>query len=542
MDMESIVLGTIPHLVQMLCQSVYENGGHKNTEGFTKPAAAFDFSSPFKIPNQSGRDLLERLDEEFEVIKIACDYAVRAVEFYTGQMMSKIRAHRNELRPIYRLPIEILSLVFEFTEGCAKNSLRLLPRRAPLTLSQVSKQWRELAFNTPRLWTKIDAMNGRISDVFIARSKRASLNIELARPPKDPTLPNIVLDCFVWYCHETFWDFIRPLLPHIHRWESLALEELTYDDAGAYLVHSAPRLERLTMRNFDGRFGHTLPDTFLGGCTPQLRDLEVCNVKLPLTSPIYTGLRRLHLENNIYDISTIRHLLVVLAACPLLEDLAILNEFFCGLADSNSRKPHTPVFLNHLRRMDACTEGRTDIHDIISALVVPPSLYLSMSLAYRGLAHGLTLRDALPTSYPNIALIDTLALEIHSSTANFHLVGENAGRNQTLLDIRCDYRTDSNLLTLIECPSSFVDLLALTPSLRLCPLLDTLHLGDVMIESALPLLGSGNLIEAVRSRSDEGHTFDSRARLSHLSVSNCAGMSERTASELEKYVENFTWD
>lgn len=73
-----------------------------------------------------------------------------------------LAAHRSS--PIHRLPVELLSYIFSLrthdTLGDDDNDDRNPPFttesiKTPLILSSVNHHWRNIAYNTPSLWTSI---------------------------------------------------------------------------------------------------------------------------------------------------------------------------------------------------------------------------------------------------------------------------------------------------------------------------------------------------------------------------------------------------
>ncbi|KDQ12280.1 hypothetical protein BOTBODRAFT_96511, partial [Botryobasidium botryosum FD-172 SS1] len=57
--------------------------------------------------------------------------------------------------PVYRLPNEVLSIIFELAESTASDLWQRSSTKNPINLSQVSRRWRDLALNLPTLWTTI---------------------------------------------------------------------------------------------------------------------------------------------------------------------------------------------------------------------------------------------------------------------------------------------------------------------------------------------------------------------------------------------------
>jgi hypothetical protein len=120
-------------------------------------------------------------------------------------------------RPIEKLPVELLSYIFLLgtctTEELAQDSDRTLPFtteniRAPLVFSSVNKHWRNIALNTPTLWTSLCVTAEMIDDqgdhctfnpghldTYIPRSRKYPLDILIDARDQD-------------------WDFSEPESVH----------------------------------------------------------------------------------------------------------------------------------------------------------------------------------------------------------------------------------------------------------------------------------------------------------------------------------------
>ncbi|TFK63507.1 hypothetical protein BDN72DRAFT_742772, partial [Pluteus cervinus] len=87
--------------------------------------------------------------------------------------LQDLRAKRNALLPIGSLLPEILSQVFSFAL-IAENGNRRSEDLIPLTW--VCRQWRDIAFEYPILWSSIDrTLKENWVLAFLQRSKEADL-------------------------------------------------------------------------------------------------------------------------------------------------------------------------------------------------------------------------------------------------------------------------------------------------------------------------------------------------------------------------------
>ncbi|TFK61085.1 hypothetical protein BDN72DRAFT_478923 [Pluteus cervinus] len=107
------------------------------------------------------------------------------------QKLQQIRVARNRLISINRLPPELLVKIFSIigTSWSDRSGHRLLQ------LTWVSHYWRNLALESPNLWTLITNSNLPQADVWVARSKHCPLSIGLSEIPKALAkvwIPNIL--------------------------------------------------------------------------------------------------------------------------------------------------------------------------------------------------------------------------------------------------------------------------------------------------------------------------------------------------------------
>ena len=87
-----------------------------------------------------------------------------------------VSSFRNLLRPINRLPPEILSAI-------ARNIVKGYPdasRMVPLT--HVCRRWRQSLISIPENWTLISNLEGDLAAVFLRRAKAAPLEIAIYIP------------------------------------------------------------------------------------------------------------------------------------------------------------------------------------------------------------------------------------------------------------------------------------------------------------------------------------------------------------------------
>lgn len=198
--------------------------------------------------------------------------------------------------PISKLPVELLSIIFVLSrepEDDDPGSFDTGSVKTPLILSHVSRHWRNIARNIPRLWTQIcvswdlfiedDGSSGprietNLIASYLALSKNCPLDIRIDVRDEDwdGTEPEIEYDDpdydpasistgtyhpdrLLVAC-SLITNLLPLLVPHLHRWGSLGILTDTWAPMFIALnlinpsltTFGAPRLESLTLMRCNG--------------------------------------------------------------------------------------------------------------------------------------------------------------------------------------------------------------------------------------------------------------------------------------------------
>ncbi|KDQ14471.1 hypothetical protein BOTBODRAFT_174668 [Botryobasidium botryosum FD-172 SS1] len=393
--MDAVALGIIPQLIRGLCEHFVKDDAQDISAENWKPLES-DFPSPFNLPNPSKMSPVDLMDKEFALISVACDYAVHALSSYAHHMQAALRIRRNRRLPAYRLPNEILAIIFGFAVASSSNRLRPLSRKAPLNLSHVSKLWRDVALGTPRLWTNYDPVNARLAQIFIDRSQQAPLSIYMTsyndrtfefsddEDPEERQARFPITREHVTQAHAVqlanFPDFIHPLIPHISRWGELHLEGVKWAQLRRFIRNPAPILSALYLGGTEKHDISAAQGVLFGGSTPLLRDLRLQTNGPPLDSPIYASLTTLMLEHIDYRHGTIQKLLHILSACPALEILCLRMVRLLGPPGQGSSLVTSHIPLSCLRDMDLALDESSLVRAIVSSVIVPPSAQFELTV------------------------------------------------------------------------------------------------------------------------------------------------------------------
>ncbi|KAH9936154.1 uncharacterized protein B0H18DRAFT_868060 [Fomitopsis serialis] len=224
--------------------------------------------------------------------------------------------------PVQRLPDELLSSIFEIgvLDGDEEDPITLA------NLMIVCRQWRDVAVDTPALWSRI-WMGTRHSferaRVKLERSKTVPLYIGVDFSPRveygSVSTESLMLAM----------DLLRPA---IWRWRTFHLTVPNRPQAHAALTRCrerAPLLEVMAVR-----IGHSMqedqffraPLPLFDSHTPRLRSCSFTSFNFNWDTALVTQLRVLKLGGYWNAQSpSVDVILRILRACPLLEELALRN-------------------------------------------------------------------------------------------------------------------------------------------------------------------------------------------------------------------------
>lgn len=334
------------------------------------------------------------VDEECDRLLRARDLLVNSIDTYTSRHLSSARSRHNSLISIYRLPNEVLVLIFQNCIHSTSSRFDKLQTSAPFNISQVSKRWRDITFSTPALWTKIDIVHGSLVDDFISRSKSLPLDVELEcgedddRPQDKLFLrlpPKAMQDRFMQQLRERRQ---RDSLSHIvevvglsaHRLRSLKLSNCPTIYSSMLPLPAAPILEILHIESPDIGGRTTISSHVAHGDTPRLRELTVIGMVLPLNPSLYKQLTSLHLERiDFRNHDPIESLVRAVHACPDLEHLNLAQlQFF--ISDVSQQVHHMPVNFPKLRDLEFSALSPQALTFLLHSIISPPRARFSLNL------------------------------------------------------------------------------------------------------------------------------------------------------------------
>ncbi|OJT07664.1 hypothetical protein TRAPUB_1463 [Trametes pubescens] len=330
---------------------------------------------------------------------------------------AKIEALSTFLVPVFRLPPEVLVLIFKAGgrmphDGPVTESST--PRPFPLVVASVSRQWREIAINTPDLWTNIVIKHPR---------PYGWVPLCLQRSSGQPVDITIDCRCTSLLTAPVVDDFMGKLMPHVHRWRRFAL--MTSDPATVYTIGRrladarAPELRHLQL-SLSGSSGNqevVLHDILQGGAEAlssiRFDSLGTPWGSAPLVNLTTIDLRWLWLRTRLqYD-----QFRDMLAASPRVRAL-ILRGTYIHL---HSGRSYPPVAIPTLRYLEL--SGDTVCR--MSSLLSTPALE-ELTLANLDETEFREFVDSLPDGrdggrYPALRALSLLNASMCTPTRRFML-------------------------------------------------------------------------------------------------------------------------
>ncbi|KDQ10300.1 hypothetical protein BOTBODRAFT_36405 [Botryobasidium botryosum FD-172 SS1] len=262
---------------------------------------------------KTGSDVLDKIDERHELLK----RTVAAFDEFARQEGLENRAERDHSTRAFRIPTEVYIQIFEWLRCHYRFRIK-----DAMSVSHVSRRWRDVALGTPTLWTRISTIRKELIEVFLIRSKTAPLEIIFWTKSKIEGEPDI---------GPALSDFLAPLLPHLFRWGSLSMSRVEPHFLAPHLLSPAPQLRALTLSRHEWQRDdcHELLSAtpFIGGL-PCLRELSLAGVFFSPSSPLYAGLTKLHFRHVSFSVTLLSLLLRTLSeSSPRLEELHFYWKF-----------------------------------------------------------------------------------------------------------------------------------------------------------------------------------------------------------------------
>jgi hypothetical protein len=168
--------------------------------------------------------LLEKVDEAVSQLSELLD-GIKAIR---DSLADRVRRSRSVLHPLRILPDECLFNIFShcitYVEGQDDDLLTGIPSQLfandPWTLTRISRHWRAVSLNTPRIWSNVVIIiNEAAEQTFWEPYSLTALNLLLTRSATYPL--NVVIHSM--YSFSMKHPLIQGVMAHCQRWRRLYL-------------------------------------------------------------------------------------------------------------------------------------------------------------------------------------------------------------------------------------------------------------------------------------------------------------------------------
>ena len=303
------------------------------------------------------------------------DNQIVALTMSRSHIQSQLNRLINDTALISSLPHEILSMIFE--AGHALQEAQPSGSPFELVVSQVSRAWRTVGTQTPRLWANVCISSEfrwpiHRAAMYLARSKAVDVDLQIHMNPNGSKQLVISSLC----------DLI---LPHVHRWRQLLVDSYSHPDLVALILGlsstTAPRLEHLHIALVDPIASFetkNIPHNIFAGGAPSLAYVQVIGINLHCCLPPLQSATTIHLSEVDKDFYTSHNQLFV-----MLNDLPMLTHLVIHCEILHSWEPTTTILLPalHLLHIKA---GPNDEEQEISGFMVTVSAPSLHSLILEG--------------------------------------------------------------------------------------------------------------------------------------------------------------
>ncbi|KAI0045404.1 hypothetical protein FA95DRAFT_124279 [Auriscalpium vulgare] len=297
--------------------------------------------------------------------------------------MARVTAHANHgfstaLSPVAEFPVELVVLIFSYLRSISPPKFyeaRPCPDLGWITVTQVCRRWRHIAFQARCLWSDVAFSLGA---EWAGLMMRRSHPMPLVMRARMPGLRG-------WQLSEKVTETMNACM---FRATELRLL-VAYPKTKAILetlTSPAPKLTELHIKiTIPSTYGYDFPTAFLGGVAPSLRRLNINSTqRFPWEHAILGAqlteltMRYASLETQpLEDLPLFDCLLDTLRALPSLEYLALDAVFFMPTDD----EPRMPAVLPHLENLELRVLADA-APALFSALALPARTTVRIDAAY----------------------------------------------------------------------------------------------------------------------------------------------------------------
>jgi hypothetical protein len=259
-----------------------------------------------RMATKADRDYLTLLAGrilETESARANALHEFRRLDDLLTMMQTNFSKLANRAAPVYSIPNEILSAIFK--AACFPRSLWPLDI-FEIKFSHVTHHWRDVAVNTPHLWTEIKVFRMKNSldmvEAYLTRSKWLPLDMKVYLTIRSQSTPSVIQAIC---SHAGRWrrlsaicsqrDLLSLLFRSLHS-HSAPLLELVDINAGKLEENVDP--EEASVYDGEDAWNEDANDRFreiLTGGSPLLTTIKLCGLRLHDDMPALRMVTTLHI-------------------------------------------------------------------------------------------------------------------------------------------------------------------------------------------------------------------------------------------------------
>lgn len=301
-------------------------------------------------------------------------------------VLANIRASRNAIQSVNRLPLETLARVFTFLPDLVPSAdLSQFQDESSLyawtVAIRVCRRWRTAALVFPDMWNVIDTRHLDAAHTFLERSRQTPIDVFLRNTSKPGYMANR-------RDNEALRRFIVQLtncVPRLRTLEIGAIETNNdFESISAFQASGAPVLERLSLCMEGNLSSRAFETELFSGKTPLLTHLTIGNLG-NWPSNQFGNITQFCYCEVVETSAVLTHLAEFLTNNPRLEELFLGNSrgrpSTFQPTDSYSVAPnlhYQPIYLPRLQKLSIWSYNNKAVALITSILQLPSAVNIRL--------------------------------------------------------------------------------------------------------------------------------------------------------------------
>ncbi|KIO29861.1 hypothetical protein M407DRAFT_21113 [Tulasnella calospora MUT 4182] len=345
-----------------------------------------------------------QITEQIRALQLAQAVIKRCLD----RRIANARHHQNALRPVNKLPAEVLSAIFHqfLANFPISNHFQFL-----FIVVEVSVYWKSVVDSTPSLWSFVSSNYTKVQvDRALQKSGRTLISVECRYMGRVLTAD----------LKQGSRDFLQRMQSTDRQWDELALHLPTIGHIRAFLEVQVPHLRKLDIKATNPS---SKPVDLFGGKRGVLEDVRLTNAYLEWNSETLSRLLRLQLDYREASNSgpSLTQILWLLQQSPRLRCFS-----WSGWIPHNTpiTKAIPTTTLSHLTRLSLSEVSEFGVFKILESIHAPSCSRFAIQCNSRGGDTELfsQLQRFLPSLESSLRQAATISVCLGPSSFHYHCV------------------------------------------------------------------------------------------------------------------------